>query len=885
MYVIKCGNLDITQYITSCTSSIEFEESTPLVGNASSVQFNISIDNTSRVMDNIINNKFYIYKDDELLHTLQVTDMPEIVFQTLELKLYDNLIITNVNYDTNTKMYPCKVVDQLEEMKALIGVDIDYSNLPNEVLKRTVNEYDNREWIRIYLCQIAEAGCCNIFCKPNGVICFYPVGKEVVHNIENDSYVYSFKKSNRYTVSMVICELLNLYKGDESGNVLKTTENNPYITSQEHIDLIFDRIGGITLDSIENLSTRSIQGLKLGEIVKYKNYFTFIPRKIQQTYYNGKKTHDVISIDGKLNYSGKSSYLGNNDLSSKVKRVKLIVDELDGSFKAISQQIDEVENLVGQFSVGFDEIKGEVSKVVDTIYKFETGSNNIFEKCNQTLVKTKDETDIKRKSDMPLGINKDYMQGKDVVISADINVKNAKFSDLGNFIGAEFDVRYKDGTTKTYFTKWYLGQFLFQYLLQTDTSSHFERIWMHYKIDDKEIDSVSNLRMIIALNAEQATISYPKVEFGTQPTGFEFDMNYIRDNIETIQKDYTLIEQKIDTLTLKAVSTEEQITTIQGDVSSVTTRIQSAEIKLQPTNILLAVNEKIGADGKLYTTKFILDKLGVHISGGGIDISNNSGAKVLYADTEGNLTIANLTAVNGKFTGTITGSTINGSTINTDKDLYVGNRIFLGNQNDSQEKFIYLKNSYVMKLSSGGDIYIQNPYTRLGLLNQTHGLASGFSVESKYAIGLYSGLAPGATGVVGASITITGQSNTSSKNTIHIDAQSHIYASRSIEIGSDVRLKENFSDINLKNIFNYINVKSFNYIHSSKRTVGVIAQDFVGTPYEDIIVSKNKDGYYSVDYNVFTMALIQEVMYLREQIRNMQIDFARIGGLYSALNN
>lgn len=663
MYVIKCGDLDITQYITSCTSSIEFEESTPLIGNVSSIQFNISINNISRVMDNILNNKFYIYKDDELLHTLNVTDMPEIVFETLELKLYDNIILTNVNYDTNTKMYPCKVIDQLEEMKSILGINIDYSDIPNEVLERVINEYDNQEWIRIYLCQIAEAGCCNVFCKPNGDLCFYPVSKEVIHNIENDSYVYSFKKSNSYTVSVVACELLNLYKGDETGNILKTTENNPYITSQEHIDLIFDKIGGITLDSIESLSMRSIQGLKLGEVVKYKDYFTFIPRKIEQTYYNGDKTHDVVSIDGKLNYSGKSSYLGNTNLSSKVKRVKLIVDELEGSFKAISQQMDEVEDLVGQFSVGFDEIKGEVSKVIDTIYKFETGNNNIFENCNQTLVKTKEETEIKRKSDMPLGINSDYMQGKDIVISADINVKNARFSDLGNYICAEFDIRYKDGSSKAYSTKWYLGQYLFQYLLQTDTSSHFERIWMHYKIDDKEIDSVSNLRMIIALNADSAIISYPKVEFGTQPTGFEFDMNYIRDNIETIQKDYTLIEQKVDTLTLKAVSMEEQITTIQGDVSSVTTRIQSAEIKLQPTNILLAVNEKIGADGKLFTTKFVLDKTGVHISGGGLDISNNSGTKVLYADTAGNLTIANLTAVNGKFTGTITGSTISGGTV------------------------------------------------------------------------------------------------------------------------------------------------------------------------------------------------------------------------------
>lgn len=880
--IIKMNDIDISNLLLSYKRSGSMNR---IVGNAPTTSLKISVDNETLIFDYKTvqsavfevqptpTSKKYFYK---------AYEMPETWDGIIELTLYDCLHVFDVNYNTKLQ-YPTTIEEQLYEMQDITGINIDFSEVEKSILNKVINQYDTTIAMRSYLMWIAELSGCNIFSSNTtyGKIVFQKLNTSV--SVKYD-YLLDYKLGNLYHISQVMFNdgIRIYYEGVQTDNVYYLSNDNIYINSQEDISVVASTLMGLTLYSATNVNV-DYHNIEFGSIVNCLDKFNFIVLDFEEQYFGGEEP-DLL-MNGELATKNQERIGVKVSDKVRIRRLKVIVDENDAKLSILSQQVDNFENQLGEFSVGFDEIKGEVSKVVDTIYKFETGSNNIFEKCNQTLVKTKDEIDIKRKSDMPLGINKDYMQGKDVVISADINVKNAKFSDLGNFIGAEFDIRYKDGTTKTYFTKWYLGQFLFQYLLQTDTSSHFERIWMHYKIDDKEIDSVSNLRMIIALNAEQATISYPKVEFGTQPTGFEFDMNYIRDNIETIQKDYTLIEQKIDTLTLKAVSMEEQITTIKGDVSSVTTRIQSAEIKLQPTNILLAVNEKIGADGKLYTTKFILDKLGAHISGGGLDISNNSGAKVLYADTEGNLTIVNLTAVNGKFTGTITGSTINGSTINTDKDLYVGNRIFLGNQNDSQEKFIYLKNSYVMKLSSSGDIYIQNPYTRLGLLNQTHGLASGFSVESKYAIGLYSGLAPGDAGVVGASITITGQSNTSSKNTIHIDAQSHIYASRSIEVGSDVRLKENFSDINLKNIFNYINVKSFNYIHSSKRTVGVIAQDFIDTPYEDIIVSKNKDGYYSVDYNVFTMALIQEVMYLREQIRNMQIDFARIGGLYSALNN
>lgn len=264
---------------------------------------------------------------------------------------------------------------------------------------------------------------------------------------------------------------------------------------------------------------------------------------------------------------------------------------------------------------------------------------------------------------MPLDINKNELKGKDICISTSIEVISGIVGQLSNKIGVEFDVGYADGTKKTYSVYWYLGQFDLQYLLQTSTTDHEERIWAHFKLEDKEISSVSNLKMIIDLNAERAVVANPKVEFGTRPTGFDFDMSYVRDNITTIEENYTQINQTVNDLSLKAVSQEKEITTIKGNVSEVTTRIQSAEIKLQPTNILLAVNEQIGANGSLQTTKFVLDKDGGHFSGGGIDIKNNRGEKVFYADTKGNLVINNLTAINGTFSGTIKGSTIIGSSI------------------------------------------------------------------------------------------------------------------------------------------------------------------------------------------------------------------------------
>lgn len=346
-YKILCGNTDITEYITSIKSSIEFDSETPLIGNAPSIKFDISIDNTLRIMDDILlGNQFYIYQNGLKIYTLNITDMPEFIYERLDLTLYDNLIKTNVSYKTNTQMYPCTVVDQLEEMKSLLNLNIDYSNIPSHILSRTINQYDTGEFIRIYLCQIAEASCCNVFCNENGDIYFKKVSKDVVHDIENDDHVYSFSKSNKVTITMVVAELLNLYMGDESGSLLKITENNPYISTQEELNYIFDEIGGITFDSIESLNMRYIDGISVGEIVRYKDYFNIFARKIETTYHNGEKAHDVVMIDGKFAYVGKSNYIGDENFSSKFKRLKINVDEQNFKLDIIAKNVDHQTELL-----------------------------------------------------------------------------------------------------------------------------------------------------------------------------------------------------------------------------------------------------------------------------------------------------------------------------------------------------------------------------------------------------------------------------------------------------------------------------------------------------------------------------------------------------------
>lgn len=222
-----------------------------------------------------------------------------------------------------------------------------------------------------------------------------------------------------------------------------------------------------------------------------------------------------------------------------------------------------------------------------------------------------------------------------------------------------------------------------------------------------------------------------------------------------------------------------------------------------------------------------------NITGGTININNR-----FMVDKDGNVHIDG----NGYFKGNIEGSnisggTINGTTITTDKDLKVGNNIYVGTYGDrNTKKYIYLNDLF--SVASRNDVLC------IGLANDTlfpPGTLNFTSDGSIYLKGTaYLRLENEDSGL--SSIMLAG---------------GNINMSSQPVVGSDKRLKENIKEIDLTGILNYLNIYEFNYKGSKRKTVGVIAQDFIGTPYEDIILSKNEKGYYSVDYNVINMAIAQ----------------------------
>lgn len=625
--------------ITSLVSSLEFfdeMEQDKVIGCALSTQVKLKLKNKDNLLDQLMDYPFVIGNK-----SYYVYDKPEKWTKNISVTLYDKMIFTNIAYKTKL-LYPTTVSNQLDEMSNLAGIAIDKNTLSENILLKPVNWYDNTIIIRNYIGFIAECDGKNAFIE-NDKIVFKPIAVQSL----NTNFCSDFEINESITFTRVCFDnglIIPLEKGDETGKTLYVSNNNPYI-EQTDIDRIYDMYNGLSFTSCKKLKCRNVDDIKITDILNYHNVSTIVLSLKRKVY--GGSAKDSLDISSNLTLKNVDTVIVKDNQDLRIKKIQTNIDQNNAKLEIIAEEVNENTQKVAELEISTEGIVSEIKEQKETLYLIETGQYNIFDKCHQFIQK-ENETDIKYSDNMPLAISKEYMNGKEVCISVSVDVVNGIVG--SGYAGAEFTVTFEDDSTTKVAVFFYSGELLLQTILSTNYVSLNKRIYNYCKLpEDKKIKSVSNLKIIATMRGDKVYVSNPKVEFGNYPTGFEFDMPYFRDNIKILNTNYTAMNQKVNELSLKAVSMTEEIRTIQGNVTNITTRLESTELKLTPTAITAAVNEKIGEDGALTTVKFVLDKNGGHFKGGGIDISNNIGEKVLFADTEGNLTLK----------GTITSSTIN----------------------------------------------------------------------------------------------------------------------------------------------------------------------------------------------------------------------------------
>lgn len=548
----------------------------------------------------------------------------------VEYKIIDSKMLFNIYFDQSKVFFPTTLSAFVLEVCKQAEVDLENKSFPNCNLV-IPNEIDlgYEPTCEKAIVAAAQASCS--FAQINSLNHLeFKWFKKVDFNLSIDNML---QKS-------VICDKY----GPINSLVLASEPQGDYVYIQDESSI---EVNGLTEFKITNNPFLNIDRYASRDaIFERVNNFMYIPCVFKSQGYFHLENGDIITVETEngfidfpimnhmLNYAGGISSSLDTPALSKNEINYSIASKENSAIYNVELKVDKVNK----------EITSQVSEISNEIFKFETGEWNIFNNCNQSI-------DIGFKDDMFLDIDKSNLKGKDICISCYVNVVDAVHK--SGMLGAEFEVGFNDGTKEKYSTLFVAGQNSIEYVLSCGNVTMDKRIYAHYKIPDKEIISVSSLRIFTTMVGVKQTISRPKVEFGTYPTGYQFDVPYVRDNVVTLQKDYTLIKQEVSTLSLQAVSMETEITTIKGDVTEVEKRLQSTELKLTPTEITAMVNEKIGADGQLTTVKVTIDKNGLDVKNGAISITNNEGVKVLYADTNGNLvgnkiTINNLQSTSGK---------------------------------------------------------------------------------------------------------------------------------------------------------------------------------------------------------------------------------------------
>ena len=261
----------------------------------------------------------------------------------------------------------------------------------------------------------------------------------------------------------------------------------------------------------------------------------------------------------------------------------------------------------------------------------------------------------------------------------------------------------------------------------------------------------------------------------------------------------------------------------------------NSSIKQTADSINLELSKKVGSDEII--AKINMSPEEIQILANKLGLTANDVINII-AGNEINLTSKNISITSDNFSVDKNGHLIcvgadfqNGD-INTDKDAYVGDNLYIGqNQNGNADlvKFLYFsQNAWIKRwiFPDGGNyLRIQSD------LNTT------IACNDNVYVRIW---------------------------------DSGIDMSHNPNISSDERLKKDIKDLNVDWIRN-LKIKEFKYKNVFDKTfIGLIAQDYLNEEFSKYFLSKNDDGYYSINYSNITNALIKYSQNLEDKINKLE---------------
>lgn len=308
-----------------------------------------------------------------------IQDTPTRNDDKITIKLRDNAVLFDFNYNAKplidslggsaTKMQILQDICSQANVTCGVSSFLGDSDL--------IGTYDNTIKGRMYVAYLAEQAGCIAKIDRNGELIFIPLDDLYTQKIPL-SVVSKYVKGTTYTIERLVYELGTIKFETSSDETLQTmyiSSLNPYISTQEQIEDIFDIVGGYEVDTVEILSdiigNPSIDGYDMIQVYGYydendnfvddESEIVFTTLANNSLTYNGKfksKYKTEIGLEErKENTTNVGDAVFKATITSEVNR-------LDGSVSTTISRVDTIDTRSADTSRDLQSLSEQVGEQI-----------------------------------------------------------------------------------------------------------------------------------------------------------------------------------------------------------------------------------------------------------------------------------------------------------------------------------------------------------------------------------------------------------------------------------------------------------------------------------------------------------------------------------------
>ena len=317
------------------------------------------------------------YYEDVPIGIFNISDKPTTDRGKTTFKLYDNSIKFDFNYngqeliDNNGGSATKKQI--LQDICSIAGVVLNVSSFLGE--NDEVGIYDNTITARTYISYLAEqAGAIATIDRDGSLIFVY------INNLETVkiplSVVEKYTLGKPYEIARVLYEdgirkYDNPHEDEEySGDILYLNAANPYISSQEQIDAIYDIVNGFTIDSATISKMFGDPAIDPWDLIQIYGYYNVLPDG-DKIFVDDENTVVLTTLaTTSMIYSGKVTSSYDTQIGEEQRNENVSVSGEANLKKYAKTNINNIDNII-------QEIVGEQNEQSERLTELTLSIQNI----------------------------------------------------------------------------------------------------------------------------------------------------------------------------------------------------------------------------------------------------------------------------------------------------------------------------------------------------------------------------------------------------------------------------------------------------------------------------------------------------------------------------